>query len=227
MQNQYVTLGILTLFLSVICFRVEARTPIKLIDQYGNPVHGAVITYKTSVETTNTSSALDNSLSDRPSLAIMDQIDRQFSPFVLAVKTGTSVSFPNSDDIRHHVYSFSEVHPFEIRLYKGTPSSPETYAEQGIVELGCNIHDKMRGFIYVTNDEFAPATDKQGMTSLPNSPLSQIKVWHPRLARDRIQHISIVIPELDELGVKTITLTLLDGVDQPEQHTHSFKKKFN
>jgi plastocyanin len=74
------------------------------------------------------------------------------SPAVLAVATGTAVSFPNRDDIRHQVYSFSPAKRFELRLYEGTPSAPVTFDRPGLVMLGCNIHDWMLGYVYVTDD---------------------------------------------------------------------------
>jgi hypothetical protein len=40
-------------------------------------------------------------------VATMDQKDRTFIPHVLPIQTGTWVEFPNSDDIRHQVYSLS------------------------------------------------------------------------------------------------------------------------
>ena len=51
--------------------------------------------------------------------AVIDQIGRQFVPHVLTVAVGTAVSFPNHDQIHHHVYSFSDAKTFEFGLYKG------------------------------------------------------------------------------------------------------------
>ena len=42
-----------------------------------------------------------------PPHAVMNQIGLEFVPRVLAVQVGTTVMFPNNDDVRHHVYSFS------------------------------------------------------------------------------------------------------------------------
>src|SRR6516225_5668020 len=51
--------------------------------------------------------------------AVVDQRDKQFVPYVTAVQVGTSIVFPNSDNIRHHVYSFSPAKKFELPLYSG------------------------------------------------------------------------------------------------------------
>ena len=36
-----------------------------------------------------------------------DQVDKQFVPYVKPIPVGATVHFPNSDNIRHQVYSFS------------------------------------------------------------------------------------------------------------------------
>lgn len=79
----------------------------------------------------------------------MDQVAKQFVPRLLAIQVGDRVSFPNSDNIRHHVYSFSPANTFELPLYRGIPSAPVVFPRAGKVVLGCNIHDRMSAHIYV------------------------------------------------------------------------------
>lgn len=116
--------------------------------------------------------------------AIMDQRDKQFMPSVLAVRSGTAVKFPNSDNIRHHVYSFSPAKRFELRLYKGTPSEPVLFDKPGVVVLGCNIHDWMVGYVYVTDDPWFAVSDAQGRLKIEGLPAGSYRVslWHPQLA---------------------------------------------
>ncbi len=112
----------------------------------------------------------------------MDQRDREFVPYVLAVQTGTPVYFPNSDNIRHHVYSFSAAKTFELPLYQGTPTAPLMFDKPGAVALGCNIHDWMVGYIYVVDTPWFAATGDRGTASLA-LPAGEydVRVWHPRL----------------------------------------------
>ena len=81
----------------------------------------------------------------------VEQVDREFIPYVSVVQTGTAVAFPNRDPIMHHVYSFSAPKPFEIKLYTGKSPSEIVFDKAGIVTLGCNIHDWMIGYIAVVN----------------------------------------------------------------------------
>ncbi|MFC3034429.1 methylamine utilization protein [Pseudoalteromonas fenneropenaei] len=113
--------------------------------------------------------------------AIMDQVNQQFQPHVLVITAGQAVSFPNSDDIRHHVYSFSKTKPFELRLYHGTPGAPLTFPTAGVVVLGCNIHDSMVGYIYVAASSATYVSNERGEISLPSlTDTQQLRLWHPQ-----------------------------------------------
>ena len=79
---------------------------------------------------------------NQPATALMDQQKRKFTPYILPVQVGTTVSFPNSDPINHHVYSFSPAKRFELRLHQQKAAPQEMRFDQpGLVTLGCNIHD--------------------------------------------------------------------------------------
>ena len=102
--------------------------------------------------------------------AIIDQINKEFVPHVLPVAVGTSVSFPNHDQIHHHVYSLSRAKTFEIPLYKGEQAPPVRFDEPGAVKLGCNIHDWMSGVILVVPTPYFAVTDEQGAFTLHDLP---------------------------------------------------------
>lgn len=146
---------------------------VQLVDQSGAAIeHALVVIPDIAVQGSTTQSA------------IMDQKNKAFVPSVLAVDQNTLISFPNSDNIRHHVYSFSKAKRFEIKLYADTPESPLLFDEPGVVVLGCNIHDSMVGYIFVSKWEHYSLTDDAGIGrieytgSLPN----ELLIWHPRLA---------------------------------------------
>lgn len=111
--------------------------------------------------------------------ADMAQRDRQFAPQVLVIQTGTSVSFPNFDTVRHHVYSFSPIKVFETKLYSGTPSDPIVFDKPGIAALGCNIHDRMTAHIVVVDTALFAKTDASGMVRFADLPVGehQLKAW--------------------------------------------------
>lgn len=114
---------------------------------------------------------------------IIDQRDKQFVPYVTAVEVGTSIMFPNSDNIRHHVYSFSPAKKFELPLYSGIPAKPVVFDKEGFVTLGCNIHDWMIAYVAVLPTPHFAVTGQEGRASLKNLPPGQyrIQAWHPSL----------------------------------------------
>ncbi|HDZ55279.1 MAG TPA: methylamine utilization protein [Pseudomonas xinjiangensis] len=114
---------------------------------------------------------------------VMDQIDMRFVPEVLVVPVGTEVDFPNSDEVRHHVYSFSDPKKFELRLFKGSDAPPVLFDQPGLVVLGCNIHDQMVGYILVTGSPQFAVSNAQGKVVLNDMPAGRwlVSWWHPSL----------------------------------------------
>jgi len=115
--------------------------------------------------------------------AVVDQRDKQFVPYVTAIQVGTAVSFPNSDNIRHHVYSFSPAKKFELPLYSGVPAQPVVFDKVGFVTLGCNIHDWMIAYVAVLPTPYFQVTRQDGRALLKDLPPGQytVQVWHPGL----------------------------------------------
>jgi hypothetical protein len=110
----------------------------------------------------------------------VEQRDKAFIPLVSAVQVGSLVSFPNRDEIRHHVYSFSPARRFEIKLYAGTPADPILFDKPGEVVLGCNIHDHMIAYIYVVESPWFGKTGKDGVARIEGLPAGDydINAWH-------------------------------------------------
>lgn len=101
----------------------SATLSVAVSDAAGKPLEGAVVTV---------SVAGAAKVAPAGTTAEMTQQNRQFAPRTLVVQAGTSVHFPNLDTVRHHVYSFSPVKPFELKLYAGTPAAPVLFDRPGI-----------------------------------------------------------------------------------------------
>jgi plastocyanin len=116
--------------------------------------------------------------------AILDQQDKEFVPHVRPIRVGTEVTFPNKDNIRHHVYSFSPAKRFELPLYQGTQASPVKFDKPGVVVLGCNIHDWMLGYVYVLETPYFDTSAANGRARIEDLPAGtyEVHVWHSRLA---------------------------------------------
>jgi len=118
-----------------------------------------------------------------PVEAVMDQIDLAFSPDLLVIPVGSTVTFPNSDRTSHQVYSFSPAHKFQLPLYRGKPRAPEHFDRVGLVTLGCNIHDNMLAYIVVTDAAYFGRTNAAGVWTQNSVQRGRYRValWYPRL----------------------------------------------
>jgi plastocyanin len=111
--------------------------------------------------------------------AVLDQKNRMFVPHILPIQTGTAVTFPNSDNVRHQVYSFSPAKRFQLPLYAGTPAAPVVFDKPGVVTIGCNIHDQMSAYLVVVDTPYFALT-AGGRAELPGLPEGEyeVRVWY-------------------------------------------------
>jgi len=153
-----------------------AALHVDVLDRDGKPVSDVVIVASLRTPPQTLGPLLPSSH------AIMDQIDRQFVPRILVIRTGTAVDFPNSDTVAHQVYSFSPAKRFQLSLYRGHVYPPLIFDQPGLVVVGCNIHDNMLGYIYVTPSPYFGKTDTGGTLQLEGLPGGEyeISAWNPR-----------------------------------------------
>ena len=152
----------------------SATLSVAVTDAAGKPLEGAVVTV---------SVAGAAKVAPAGTTADMAQQNRQFAPRTLVVQAGTSVLFPNLDTVRHHVYSFSPVKAFELKLYAGTPAAPVLFDKPGIAVLGCNIHDRMTGWIAIVETPYFAKSDAAGQARIevPDGE-HLVRVSHPQQA---------------------------------------------
>ena len=171
---------------------------VTVADSAGTPVENAVV-YAEAV--------------DKPTVlpvkpAMIEQKNRTFIPLVTVVQAGSSITFPNHDSVRHHVYSFSPAKAFELKLYSGVPSSPVIFDKPGTVVLGCNIHDFMIAFVHIVDTPYFAKTDVNGMAKLSNLPTGQytLKTWHYALTKENAVVEQAVSVKGNEQAVVTLEL---------------------
>jgi plastocyanin len=144
-------------------------------DHHGKSVSDAVVS----------ATPLDpkTALRAKPQTVAVDQVDKQFVPYVKAVFVGSKVRFPNSDNIRHQVYSFSPAKRFELPLYAGADAPPVVFDKPGVVVLGCNIHDWMVAYVYVSATPYFTKTEAAGTAAIEDLPPGEysVRVWHPSM----------------------------------------------
>ena len=139
--------------------------------------------------------------------AEMLQKDKQFTPHILVVSTGTTVDFPNLDPIFHNAFSNFDGQIFDISLYPPGSSKSVKFDHAGIVRVFCNIHPTMSAIIVVVNSSYFTITDDDGHFSIPNVPAGtyELHVFHERATPETLARL-----------VRPVTITQaatkLDGV---------------
>jgi plastocyanin len=144
-----------------------------------------------------------------PPGATMDQINKTFVPGVLPVVVGAKVNFPNRDQIRHHVYSFSRAKRFELPLYKGEEAKPVLFDMPGVVKIGCNIHDWMSAIIVVLPSTHYAVTDETGRFSIDGLDAGSytLTAWHAQ-SKEKTEGIAQRVEVAADVPELTFKLTL-------------------
>jgi plastocyanin len=150
---------------------------------------------------------------------VLDQIHKTFVPGLLPIAVGTSVRFPNHDQIHHHVYSFSPAKTFELPLYKGEAVPVVLFDKVGVVKIGCNIHDWMSGIILVLPSPHFSVTDSEGrfvMEGLPAGDYTLV-AWH-ELSKIKPEATAHPVRIAGEVSHVVFTLPLAAARPRPAMH---------
>ena len=155
---------------------IAGEISVHVLDRNGAPVPEVAV-YAVALEGDRTAAESKRS-------AIMNQHGLAFEPHVLIVETGTEIEFPNQDEVRHHVYSFSPARKLDLHVASGSVVAPLAFNSAGVVTLGCNIHDDMLAYIIVVDTPHFASTDAAGTTELGELPPGryQLNIWTPRVA---------------------------------------------
>jgi plastocyanin len=116
----------------------------------------------------------------KPAAPPMQQLNRRFSPDLLVVPVGGSVSFPNMDPIFHNVFSLSKPKTFDLGSYDKGESRSVTFSKPGVVYVYCRLHPNMEATIVVTPNRWYARSDPSGQFRIPDVPPGRytIVAWH-------------------------------------------------
>ena len=125
---------------------------------------------------------------------VIEQRDRAFAPHVMAMPTGSTVSFPNFDTIFHNVFSLSKSKQFDLGMYKSGETREVMFDKPGIVRIGCNIHASMAAYLVIVDAPHYAVAGADGSFSFGSLAPGAYKVqaWSERSA----------VPSESELTIK-------------------------
>ncbi len=123
---------------------------------------------------------------------VMDQKNLIFTPHILPVVVGTTIDFPNSDTVRHNVFTEKgSAQQFNLGTYDVGVVKQITFDELGSTHLGCNVHTEMSAYILVCQNPYFATTDKgTGKFVIPDVPPGK---WHLRLFHERLKTKTIQV----------------------------------
>ncbi len=137
----------------------------------------------------------------------LSQKNKTFQPHVLAVPSGSTVSFPNDDQIFHNVFSLASPDPFDLGLYRAGATRERTFTRAGTYRVFCNIHPQMTALVIVVPTPFTAMVGTDGRFSFDLPPgRYRVTALSERAAPVSVEVTSVAgaatVPELklDESG---------------------------
>jgi plastocyanin len=110
----------------------------------------------------------------------MQQVNRRFSPDLVVIPVGSTVSFPNMDPIFHNIFSLSKPKTFDLGSYNKGESRSVVFSKPGVVSVYCHLHPNMAATVVVTPTRWYAQSDRSGQFRIQDVPSGQytIVAWH-------------------------------------------------
>lgn len=203
------------MLVSAACDAVAGQLAVSVADDKGKPVADAVVTLRPL--------GAAAPARDKPARHVIDQRNLVFVPYLQVFRPGDEVVFRNSDATRHHVYSFSPARAFEFVLGPTQSSPPLKLEKAGAIAVGCNIHDQMIAYLYVTDAPWFVQTGASGraLFDLPAGDY-EVQVWQPRLRPGKPQQGMKVHVDAAQPARLSVPLRLLPDprLQAGREHVH-------
>lgn len=113
----------------------------------------------------------------------VDQKNLIFVPHVLAVPAGSSVAFLNSDKVNHNIFSADVCKKFNLGTYNPGMSKTVLFDKPCVVNLLCNVHSEMSGYVVVVDSNYYAVTDAAGKFTISGVPAGtyEVAAWNEKL----------------------------------------------
>ncbi|HET9031339.1 MAG TPA: hypothetical protein VFN25_00385 [Dokdonella sp.] len=129
--------------------------------------------------------------------------NKEFEPASMVIPLGSTISFPNQDEILHNVFSVSPQSSFDLGIYGEGKSADYTFKKTGLVLINCNVHQSMQANVLVVNTSYIASPDTQGRFALDNLPAGggKLAIWHPR---GNVQEQSVSVPLAKSVALRMV-----------------------
>ncbi|HEY8750815.1 MAG TPA: carboxypeptidase regulatory-like domain-containing protein [Tepidisphaeraceae bacterium] len=101
----------------------------------------------------------------------LDQINCQYVPHMLALRTGQPLHVTTADPTLHNVHGDClDNPPFNFALVAPTQSRDLTFKSPERFPIRCDVHPWMKAYVQVFSHPWFAVTDKNGAFEIPNVP---------------------------------------------------------
>jgi len=145
------------------------------------------------------------------------QKDKQFTPHLQVVPTGTSVEFPNADPFFHNVFSLFNGKRFDLGLYESGTSRSVKFDREGISYIFCNIHPEMGAVVLALSTPFYAISGRNGEIVIHGVPPGsyRLQVWSEQAKVSSTNYprdiqVSASGTNLGEIDMEAVTSPLAD-----------------
>ena len=123
---------------------------------------------------------------------LMRQKNVTIVPHVLPVLVGSTVDFPNEDDIYHNIFSLSQTKTFDLGRYSKGNSKSVTFNNLGNVKVFCDIHSQMGGVILVLQNPYFATVGVDGSYMINGVPPGnyELAAWQEN-GGNKVQKIAV------------------------------------
>jgi plastocyanin len=155
------------------------------------------------------------------------QKNKQFSPHVVTITTGTTVEFPNRDPFFHDVFSIYRGKPFDLGLYESGSSRKVAFTKPGVSYIFCNIHPEMSAVIVALQTPYFAQTDAEGRFEMANIPAGRYKlrVWHELASASELEGLAHDV-QINP-GENLLPALVLHVSDATPAHTNKYGEAYS
>lgn len=131
--------------------------------------------------------------------AVLDQRDCRYAPHVVLVPREKPLLILNNDGILHSVRTHSNKNPaFHKAQSKFKKEMSEIFGQSEVIQVSCDVHSWMTGWIVVQEHPYFAVTDKDGQFQLTDIPAGKYRLqfWHELLGN---QYLVVAVQKGEEV----------------------------
>lgn len=117
-----------------------------------------------------------------------------FEPHVAVGFKGSKFLERNDDTIFHNIHTYLNGKTmYNIGLPEKGSSVTKPLTKSGLIEVTCDSHPWMHGYVYVSENPYAAVTDDKGAFTIDNIPPGtySVEAWHEALGKVKMTNVKV------------------------------------